>query len=119
MATEQRNLRLLKAPFDGVVADVFFDEGESVQANQPVLRLVSDDRCYLVLNVPNEALVGRAAGDPARIKAETNPPVEKEGVLDFISPLVDAASGLRKMKIVFENESPRIEPGISGLWLVE
>lgn len=119
MAQEQRALRQLIAPFDGVVADLYFDAGESVQANQPLLRLVADEECYLVLNVPSERLAGHHVGDPARIRISTQPVVEKQATIDFISPVVDPASGLRRVRLIFENVSPRVAPGVAGQWLQE
>lgn len=119
MALEQVGLRQIIAPFDGVVADLFFDEGEGVQANQIVVRLVSDQRCYLVVNAPAHIVAGVAMGDSANLRFEGAPPILKEGSIAFISPVVDAASGLRRVKIEFDNETNRVEPGVAGQWLWE
>jgi RND family efflux transporter MFP subunit len=119
MAQEQRKLRLLEAPFDGVVASLYFDEGESVQANQPLLRLVADERGQLVVNLPAERLGNDRVGTTARIRVLTQPPIIKEAVVTFISPIIDASSGLREIKLEFDNNDPRVEPGTTGQWLRE
>ena len=119
MARVQRDLRRIEAPFDGIVTDFFFEIGESIQANQPALRLVADEQCFLVLNIPAERLTGRSVGDTARIRIDTQPPVEKDATIYFIAPVVDPASGLRRVRLLFDNTSPRVEPGVSGRWLQE
>jgi RND family efflux transporter MFP subunit len=119
MAQEQRRLRILEAPFDGVVADVYFDAGESVQANQPIVRFVADDQCYLVLNIPAEVAAGLVLDEAVTIEADTQPPVVKSATIRFISPVVDPASGLRRVKLAFDNQAPRIEPGVAGRWTKE
>ena len=41
-------------------------------------------------------------------------PIKVDAKIVFISPVVDSASGLQKVKAVFENENGRIRPGLAG-----
>jgi multidrug efflux pump subunit AcrA (membrane-fusion protein) len=41
-------------------------------------------------------------------------PVSVEGTLIYLSPVADAASGLLRIKAVFENPEGKIRPGIAG-----
>lgn len=119
IARERLALNYIDAPFAGVVAEVRVDEGESVQSGQPVLRLVDVSRAFLVLNLPAEALHGVRAGQPAALRFRGEVPVVKTGVVAFVSPVVDPASGLRRVKMLFENDEPAIEPGRVGFWVAE
>ena len=38
----------------------------------------------------------------------------KKGKIEFISPVVDKASLLRTVKVVFENSDKSVEPGVTG-----
>jgi multidrug efflux pump subunit AcrA (membrane-fusion protein) len=88
-----------------------------VQPNQPVLRLVDDDKAFLVINLPAERARALRVGDAVRLRFLLAETVDREGSVAFISPVVDPSSGLRKVKLLFLNANPRIEPGVSGQWL--
>lgn len=117
IAQERLAQRRIVAPFSGVVAQLPLDEGESVQPNQAALRLVEDDRAFLVVNVPAERARTLSTGQSVRLRFLMDREVERTGEVAFMSPVVDPASGLRRVKMVFENADPKVEPGISGFWL--
>ena len=39
------------------------------------------------------------------------------GKIVFISPVVDPASGLQKVKVLFDNAEGKIRPGVSGFYM--
>ena len=115
IAVEQLSRRRLSSPADGVIAEIKLHAGEACAAYQPVARVVDTRRCYFVSNLE--------ARDAARFKL--NQPVDLEfedglgsvkvkGKITFVSPVVDAASGLQKIKAVLDNESGKIRPGLAG-----
>ncbi len=119
IARERLALQRILAPFAGIIAQLPQDEGESVQPNQPVLRLIADDHANLMVNVPARIARRLNIGDPVRLRFHLEDEVEKEGKVDFVSPVVDPASGLRKVRLRFDNrEAPRVEPGVSGEWML-
>ena len=56
------------------------------------------------------------AGQTVTLHFQTgNKVLEKTGEVEFASPVVDAASGLREIRIQFDNtQPPVIQPGIEG-----
>lgn len=42
-------------------------------------------------------------------------PVSLQGKIVFISPVVDPASGLRKVKALFDNKDGKVVPGVTGV----
>jgi membrane fusion protein, multidrug efflux system len=46
----------LRAPFDGVIAQRFVDEGQSITVNKPVIRLQSVDAVDIIVDMPETAL---------------------------------------------------------------
>jgi len=119
MAQERLALQHIIAPFAGVVAQLPLDEGESVQANQPSIRLVDDAKAYLVVNIPAEQARALRIGQPVSLRFPLAEPLEKTGTVDFLSPVVDPASGLRRVRLLFVNDEPSVEPGVSGQWIVD
>ena len=120
MAVEQKHRRQLIAPSGGVITEILIEAGEACQAYQPLVRVVDSRRCYLITNVE-----GRQAN---RLRLDQKVMLEVDlgegkvvvpGAIVFLSPVVDPASGLQRIKILFENKDGRIRPGLTGFMLSE
>lgn len=115
MALEQLRKRSLRAPFTGVITELFLDEGENYEPDEPLVHIVDASQCLFVCNI-EEALGRTLQTDQAvelRIRAGEDA-ITKKGRIIFVSPVVDPASGLIKVKAVFENQDSRIYPGVAG-----
>ena len=120
LAKEQVRKRLIAAPFDGTITELFLQIGEACQVQQPILRLVDTRRCYFICNV--EARTGHSLqlGQAVSLEIESGPAsLTVAGVISFVSPVVDAASGLLKVKVTFENPNAQIRPGVAGKMLFQ
>ena len=115
IAQEQLRKRRIIAPFEGVIAEMAPDVGEAVQAQQPMVRLVDTRQCYFICNLEADRAHGLTEGAvvtlrlPAGTELLTVP-----GKVAFVSPVVDPASGLMKVKVAFDNSDGQIRPGVSG-----
>ena len=109
--------RQVIAPFSGVIADFLDHEiGEGTKVGNPIARLVDTSRILLVCNVPFEEAGHLIKGQRLPIKgAYQDPDKIAEGEIIFLSPVVDAASGLLRMKLVMENPDQLIKPGVMAL----
>ncbi len=115
MAEEQLRLRQIAAPEPGTVVVVVPERGEYVQQNQPLIRLVNIDRCYLVCNVDVRVAHRFELGQTLPVTFDVaGEELVLDGVVTFVSALVDPASGLKEIKLVFENPGHRVSPGIQG-----
>ncbi len=116
VAEAQLRRRQLRAPYDGIISDHFnLDPGESVQPNAPVVRLVNPTMCRFTCHVPGNADHGLSVDKAVTIKFEIGgKTILFEGRVDFISPTVDAASGLQVIKATFANPDGAIAPGVTG-----
>ena len=120
MAKEQIDRRVFRAPWDGWVIQLFFEEGETCEKGQPVVRIVDTRRCHLTVNLAAAAARDLREGmevslllDPKGVQLATT------GVLDFVSLVVDPASGLQTVRAVFENPGGQVRPGVTGLLLLD
>lgn len=116
MASENLKRREITAPVGGVVLKVHVDVGEHVQQHQPLVRLADSRRCYFSCNVPADksAKVAPEAKLPVRFQLPGGI-VKVSATVTFVSPLVDPASGLREIKLLFDNQDGKISPGIQGI----
>jgi RND family efflux transporter MFP subunit len=107
--------RQLISPIDGQVAQFYKDVGEKCEDQQPVVRIVDTRRCHLVANLEPRLAQSLRLDQKVRVEVLVgDSPVTVEGTLIYLSPVADAASGLLRIKAVFENPEGKIRPGIAG-----
>ena len=117
LAKEQVRKRSILAPFDGYVTDIYLQAGEACQIGiqQPILRMVDTRRCYFVGNVDSKAGHALKIGQQVDLEIESGPAVALiQGTITFVSPVVDPASGLLKVRAIFDNPDGKIRPGVAG-----
>jgi RND family efflux transporter MFP subunit len=114
IALEQLHRRSLFPPHPGVIAEIRLHPGEACIGYQPVVRLVDTRKCYFVSNV--EALQSASLKKGQTVKLQIDGAVTNtiEGQIVFVSPVVDPASGLQKVRVIFDNAEGRVQPGHSG-----
>ncbi len=107
--------RQLRCPIGGRVVQVFKDLGERCEDQQPVLRVVDTRRIVFVGHVEPLAAQDLKVGQPVRLHVDgTNASADLSGTLVYLSPIVDAASGLLRIKAEFENPSGHLRPGTAA-----
>ncbi len=115
MAREQLARRAVVAPFNGVITDLRIERGEACEPRQPVVRVVDLSRGYFVANVTPNLTGGLIAGGRVALRIETNDAIrEVAGTIEYVAPVVDAGSGLRRVKVAFDNPDGLIAPGAIG-----
>ena len=107
-------LRSLRAPVSGVVTDVLFDPGEWAKLGDVILKLVDLSQVELRLNVPPAFAAGLKKGDAVAAVFESTKNVSVVGTVKFVSPVVDAASGLVDVRIRYPNARGEIRPGLKA-----
>ena len=107
--------RQLISPIEGQVAQFFKDVGEKCEDQQPVVRIVDTRRFHLVANLEPRLAQPLKLNQKVRVEVLVgDSPITVEGTLIYLSPVADAASGLLRIKAVFENPEGKIRPGIAG-----
>jgi RND family efflux transporter MFP subunit len=115
MAMEQLRERQIIAPFDGVLTDLYLDVGEDCEPRQPVARVVDTSECRFIANMDAAAAGRLKPGDPALLAIESaGGTVSRTGTVEFVSAVVDPASGLQRVKIRFGNADGKVAPGVAG-----
>jgi RND family efflux transporter MFP subunit len=115
LAKEQLQRRLVVSPLSGIVTRLLLEVGEACQAHQPLARIVDTRRCYFISNV--EAKTGHQLKVNQTVKLEIESEtstVTLEGKTVFVSPVVDPASGLLRVKVLFDNAEGKVRPGVAG-----
>lgn len=120
MAVEALRRKRVVAPHAAEIVEIRIEVGESCQEHQPVIRVVDNTQCYFVTNL-EPAQRNRFKNDQkVRLEVELGDGrAVVEGKVVFLSPVVDAASGLTVLKILIDNKDGRIRPGLTGVVLAD
>jgi RND family efflux transporter MFP subunit len=119
-AQEQLRKRTVVSPLTGTVARIFLQVGEDCRAQEALVRLVDVRQCYLVCNV--EARAGYLLKEGTAVKLEVeagNSYLAVPGKITYVSPIVDQASGLLRVKAIFDNADGKVRPGVGGRMYLE
>jgi RND family efflux transporter MFP subunit len=115
MAAEQLRRRSVASPLAGVITEVMLHVGEACQPYQPLIRVVDVRRVYFVANMEARAAAMLKQGQSVKLEIETGAAaLPVEGKISFLSPVADPASGLLKVKVLFENPEGKVRPGLAG-----
>lgn len=114
IAKERLNKRIIQAPFNGIVVKIHLKEGESCNALEPLVRIVDINKCRFITYMEASSSYSLSSGKEVFLKIKGNESSEVKGKIEYISHLVDPSSGLREVKVVFDNSLSKIQPGVSG-----
>ena len=113
LAEEQLSMRNILSPVDGIVEEIYLEVGANCDPRQALVRIVDISRFYFIANVEPEAAAGLALEQPVQLAVEGSGK-KIEGKVSFISPVVDQASGLRRIRAVFDNTDGAVPPGVAA-----
>jgi len=103
---------IVRAPFDGVIAERAIDVGEYVVVGTPVATLVELDRLRLELAVPESALAAVRDGDVVDFEVAAYPGRRFSGRLRHIGPVVRRDSRDQLVEAVVDNAGGVLRPGM-------
>ena len=102
------------APIDGVIGRRMVKEGNLVQINQSLFHIVDFDPLLGVLNVPERELNILKPGQPVSMSVDALPGQRFPGVIERVSPVVEAASGTFRVTCRFNATLQTLKPGMFG-----
>ena len=119
MALEQLRRRSLAAPVAGIINKIHVEEGENCEPRQPLIHLVDTSKCYFIANVEASITPHLTVGQEVSLRVGAGPwEVTRTGTISFVAPVVDAASDLQEIKVVFENADQAVRPGVAGVMTI-
>ena len=113
MAEETFRQRTITAPIAGIVVEKMREVGETVSPTEPMFRIVDISKVYVQFYIRAEELPFIHVNDPMLVRCPVlDPNRVYPGVVDFVDPRVDAASGLLRVKVIVENPDASIRAGV-------
>lgn len=103
------NKGVISAPFDGIVTEIYLDEGESVTARTAVIALISDAEFEIVSAIPEVDIAKVKVGDSAELIFDAFPNDVIAGQVVKIDPAEKVVNGVSNYDTTFESEETAIE----------
>lgn len=113
LASLELSYTTVLAPISGVIASRSIKDGNFVQINTPIFRIVDISQLEATLNVPERELATLKSGQPALLAVDALPGKTFTGKVDRVAPVVDSGSGTFRVVLAFGSEGV-LQPGMFG-----
>ena len=111
LAMRQLDLRQVRSPIDGIVADRLLNPGERVDG-RPILRVVALDRLRVEVVVPASRFGRIREGMAASVRPELQDARDVAGRVVQVDRFVDAASGTFRARVALPNPDGGVPAGV-------
>lgn len=114
IAQAELNKRMIKAPFDAIIAKLYFEVGENCHPQEPLVRIVDTSRCKFIGYMSADTNQRLAPGMWVNVHVENDAARAYPGVVEYISPVIDPSSGLQELEVLFDNQDSLVCPGVNA-----
>lgn len=114
IALEQLERRRIRSPINGLVVEKRKEAGEAVDINEGVFHIVDISRVYLQIFIDAADALRLSNGQSVQVRFPDFEAGARTGMIDFIDPRIDGASGLVRIKILIENHDGKLIAGMRG-----
>lgn len=111
LASVQASRAVIRAPFEGVVADVDIEPGEVAGPGVPIVRVVQLDPVKVSLSVADRDVVALRTGMQARVRTDAQSGTFN-GEISHINPAADLRTRAFQVEVSVPNEGARLLPGM-------
>jgi membrane fusion protein (multidrug efflux system) len=112
-----RDYAFIRAPFPGVVTEKYARVGQKVIDNQnvPLFKITAFEPLLARVYLPEQRLMSVRRGDRVEVLPDNFPRARTTGVVQYISPTVDAASGMFQVIVNVHRDpaQPVLRPGLA------
>jgi RND family efflux transporter MFP subunit len=95
-----------------LVAERFVDEGETVDANTPILKIVTLNPITAVFHVTEKEYAGLSAGQQVSVTTDAYPEQRFSGLVKRIAPIFSETTRQARIEVQIDNLDKRLKPGM-------
>lgn len=96
----------MTAPFAGVISAIYEAPGAVVEAGAPVLQLSAQNTPEVVIDLPEQSLIGMEPGAGFTVWHRNGPQTEVQATLDRVDPIADSATRTRRLYLTLPADAP-------------
>jgi len=104
----------IRAPFDGIVAQRYIKVGNMIAQNASAFRVTTYDPLIAKLHVPERELNKLLDNQTAELRVDALAGQTFTGLVDRVSPVVDAATGTFTVTVAVSDARNMLKPGMFG-----
>jgi len=108
----QKDMAVMKAPFDGFVDEHHIKEGELAMAGTPVMQIISLDKLYINADVSESYLPYVSAGEEVVLRFPAYPDVEMAVPVHRVGHVINPENRSFRMQLKIKNENDRYKPNM-------
>ena len=114
---ESAEIRLAKmnvvAPFSGVIVELpYYTKGTRITANQQMVSLMSYEKIYMEINLPEKNISEIKLGQEVVITNYTIVDDTLKGVVSELSPIISSETRTFQCKLQIDNQELKLRPGM-------
>lgn len=106
----QLEMSIVKAPFSGIVDEIYLKEGELASPGRSVLYLANLEKLKIIADVSESLLPKVKAGEMVKIKFPTYGDIEFNAPINRVGNLIDQKTRTIKLEIRIDNVEGKIKP---------
>jgi len=118
-AKEQYDNSFIKAPFEGIVAAVYFELNQMVPVGQPILQIIGLEGMKAKLRVTAKDIPFLKMGQNVIVKFPSIPETDFNAVVSSINQSVDMITKSLEIEIKLKDKDQRIKSGLFGEFYIE
>jgi multidrug efflux pump subunit AcrA (membrane-fusion protein) len=103
--------KTIRAPVGGIVVRRYKEPGESVDRVEPMFELVNIDQLYLQFHLPLATAMALEPGREIPFRQKESGSGEHVAKVEFVNPAADPASGLVRVRLLFNNPDHAVKAG--------
>ena len=111
-ARQRKGDSLVRAPIDGVVGQVFLEEGDLAAPQLPICTVVAMDRVVVQARVPEPDLPWLREGQPVEVQLAVDDRDPIRATVTRVGPVLDRVSRTASLEVEVDNADRRLKPGM-------
>ena len=108
----QRDMAVMKAPFDGFVDEHYIKEGELAMPGTPVMEIINLDELYINADVSESYLPDVSPGRDVTLRFPAYPDVEMTAPVHRVGHVINPENRSFRMQLRIPNDNDRFKPNM-------
>ena len=104
----------IAAPISGIIGKRYFETGDMVSPQFPVVAIVQMDRVKIKFDVTENDYGKLAKGQKAQVSVRSFPDKTFYGTISRISPILDPITRMAQVEVIIKNADQKLKPGMYG-----
>lgn len=108
----QLDMAIIRAPFDGIVDEIFSKEGELAMPGAPLMQIINLDQLYINADVSESFLAVLEPNDEVTLRFPAYPDFEQRTKIHRIGHVINPENRTFRLQLLISNSRDRFKPNM-------